>query len=54
MKKKITNTACALAIVAGLSITTLCNGFAAFLAGFILIYCGVLYLLNRKGYVRNF
>lgn len=54
MKKKITNSACALAIVAGLSITTLCNGFAAFLIGFLLIYCSALVLLSRKGYVRNF
>ena len=54
MKEKITNILCILAIVAGLSITTFCNGFAAFLTGFVLVYAGTIVLLDRKGYVRNF
>ena len=53
MKKKITNTACVLAIVAGLAITTFGHGLAAFLGGFMLIYAAAVTLLNSKGYVRN-
>ena len=46
MKKRITNAAALLALLAGIGIGAVCSGIAAFLGGFLLAYAGALTLIT--------
>lgn len=48
MKKTITNTIAALALIAGIIIGAVCHGVLAFLGAFALAYAGLITLLSKN------
>ena len=54
MKKKITNTACVLAITAGIFISAVAPWWVVWTLCLPVIFIAAVILLDRKGYVRNF
>lgn len=52
--KKITNTICVLAIVAGLIVSAVAPWWAVWFICLPVIFAAAFHLLNAKGYVRNY
>lgn len=52
--KKITNTICVLAIVAGLIISAVAPWWAVWFVILPVVFAAAIHLLNTKGYVRNY
>lgn len=52
--KKITNTLCLLAIVAGLIVSAVAPWWAVWFICLPVIFAATVHLLNAKGYVRNY
>lgn len=52
--KRITNTLCVLAIVAGIAIAAVAPWWAVWFICLPVVFSAAVHLLNSKGYVRNY